>query len=207
MQYEKLDLYGGAITSQFPAGLVDASNLRQIPDNQELFLTPSENTTDYSQLNKNDSIIVELMEKLDTTTDQEAILEHFKEISQINASGNEWRLLSTQSVESSIDSAYISIGLEPARKWGRDESKGKDFTPTLVVILGLIRINKVETDLLVTYNLMIDNKKELTDLEKVVDQGDFKLDNNDASKRIILGTQVVETALKNMKVEEWSLFG
>lgn len=36
----KYDLFGGAITVDLPPGLIDASDLRQVPDTQEVFLSP-----------------------------------------------------------------------------------------------------------------------------------------------------------------------
>ncbi|KAL3461389.1 hypothetical protein BJX64DRAFT_260970 [Aspergillus heterothallicus] len=39
--YTSKDLYGGAIKAVIPQGWLDASDLRQIPDHQELFLSPT----------------------------------------------------------------------------------------------------------------------------------------------------------------------
>ncbi|KAI8622709.1 hypothetical protein BC830DRAFT_1052748, partial [Chytriomyces sp. MP71] len=45
-------LFGGAISLLLPNGYVDASQLRQVPDNQEVFVSSTDNS----------SIIVELLE-------------------------------------------------------------------------------------------------------------------------------------------------
>ena len=39
--YESKELYGGAITAQLPSDYIDASDLRQIPDHQEVLLSPT----------------------------------------------------------------------------------------------------------------------------------------------------------------------
>ncbi|GAA5974488.1 hypothetical protein JCM11641_003251 [Rhodosporidiobolus odoratus] len=46
------DLYGGAIVSSLPTDYVDASDLRQIPDTQEVFLSPDSDV----------SLIIEVLE-------------------------------------------------------------------------------------------------------------------------------------------------
>jgi hypothetical protein len=72
------DLFGGAITAVLPSRLIDASyvltlsyefylpffsNIRQIPDTQEVFLYPESNV----------SIIVEILERVAPTTFAESI--------------------------------------------------------------------------------------------------------------------------------------
>jgi len=207
VEFEKKELYGGAITTHIPRGLLDASELRQIPDTQEVFLNPSENTTDYTQLNKDDSIIVDLMERLDGE-DTEAIREHFSEISALNDTSNSWKLVSIDDVSNKLNSkAYIGTGVEPAMKWGRDESKGLDYKPTLVVVLGIIRLKKVDTDVLVTQNVLISDKDELKDLSVLESAGSEKDEGNKAAKRIELAKSVIKEAISNLVVEDWNLFG
>ncbi len=207
IEFERKELYGGAIVTKVPVGLIDASDLRQIPDTQEVFLNPSENTTDYTQLNKDDSIIVDLMERIDGD-DTEAIREHFSEISALNDTSNSWKLVSIDDVPNKLNlKAYIGTGVEPALKWGRDESKGLDYKPTLVVVLGIIRLKKVDTDVLVTQNVLISDKDELKDLEKLQGAGSSESEENRAAKRISLAKTVVKEAISNLTVEDWNLFG
>lgn len=207
VSFEKKELYGGAITTEIPGGLLDASDLRQIPDTQEVFLNPTENTTDYSELNKDDSIIVDLMERIDGA-DTDAIKEHFSEISALNDASNSWKLASIEEIENNLESkAYIAVGVEPALKWGRDESNGSDYKPTLVVVLGIIRLEKVDTDVLVTQNVLISDKDELKDLVILESSGTTDSDSNKAHKRIELAKSVVKQAVSELKIEDWNLFG
>ncbi|CAM9016856.1 unnamed protein product [Wickerhamomyces anomalus] len=207
IEFERKELYGGAIVTKVPVGLIDASDLRQIPDTQEVFLNPSENTRDYTQLNKDDSIIVDLMERIDGD-DTEAIREHFSEISALNDTSNSWKLVSIDDAPNKLNSkAYIGTGVEPALKWGRDESKGLDYKPTLVVVLGIIRLKKVDTDVLVTQNVLISDEDELKDLEKLQGAESSESEENRAAKRISLAKTVVKEAISNLTVEDWNLFG
>lgn len=99
MKFVSQPLYGGAIATNIPAGLLDASTIRQIPDTQEVFLNPSTNDTDLSQLSKDDTIIIELLEKIDKG-DKESILEHLSELGNLNSVGeNEWQLVKYEKVE------------------------------------------------------------------------------------------------------------
>ncbi|CCH41013.1 Ran guanine nucleotide release factor [Wickerhamomyces ciferrii] len=204
VSFETKELYGGAITTQIPKGLIDASDLRQIPDTQEVFLNPSENTKDYTILHKDDSIIVDLMERIEGE-DLEAIKEHFSEIAALNDSSNSWKLFAVDQTSNKLNTkAYIAIGLEPAMKWGRDESKGLDYKPTLAVVLGIIRLDKVETDVLITQNVLISDKEELQDLEKLTDLSD---EQNKAAKRISLADGIVKQAINTLEIKDWNLFG
>ncbi|KAN0077346.1 hypothetical protein V8E55_011201 [Tylopilus felleus] len=69
------ELFGGAIVAQFPINLIDASDLRQIPDNQEVFLYPD----------SNDSIIIEILQRVSQPNDVEAVKFHFEALAHDNA--------------------------------------------------------------------------------------------------------------------------
>ncbi|ORY77725.1 hypothetical protein BCR37DRAFT_394817 [Protomyces lactucae-debilis] len=58
----KVDLYGGAMSAELPAELIDASDLRQVPDYQECFVHP---------VHKDQSLIIEL---LDINDDEEGVI-------------------------------------------------------------------------------------------------------------------------------------
>ncbi|CDK26517.1 unnamed protein product [Kuraishia capsulata CBS 1993] len=207
MEFEKVELYGGAITASIPAGLLDASTLRQIPDTQEVFLNPSTNTTDYHKLHKDDTIIFDLMERVDVGTgnDSNCVELHLAEIANLNgADQNEWTTIESTFVDLpkfQSDNAYLAVALEPARKWGR----GEDLNPTLVVVLGIVRILKTSTDLLVTINVPISSKDELRDLFALIENN--VQSGNLAQKRIDTAKGVVSKTLETLNVEDWSLFG
>lgn len=72
-------LYGGAISVQLPAGLLDASNIRPVPDTQEVFVsaTPDSLVT---------SVIVDLLECVDADTLDGIIEAQAAELGLISAS-------------------------------------------------------------------------------------------------------------------------
>lgn len=52
------ELFGGAITTVVPESFVDASNFREVPDNQEVFVSMSDEDADVS-------IIVDILERVE----------------------------------------------------------------------------------------------------------------------------------------------
>ena len=60
----KQSLWGGAITTEIPEGLLDASDFRQVPDTQEVFVPGAEaDDTSLTGVRVNDSIIFDLIER------------------------------------------------------------------------------------------------------------------------------------------------
>ncbi|MBW0524862.1 hypothetical protein O181_064577 [Austropuccinia psidii MF-1] len=70
---KEFDLFGGSIKISLPKNLVDASQMRQVPDEQEVFVSP-----DSSNL----SVIVEVLEAVDPDNDSE-----FLQLNQTQSSG------------------------------------------------------------------------------------------------------------------------
>lgn len=73
MSLKANDLFGGALSVLLPSNAKDISDLRQIPDNQEVFAHP---VTDQS-------IIIEILEYVDKD-DEEAIRTHFSDLASDN---------------------------------------------------------------------------------------------------------------------------
>ncbi|WWC95141.1 hypothetical protein V866_001995 [Kwoniella sp. B9012] len=113
-------LFGGAISLDLPADYIDASDLRQIPDNQEVFLSSTSDT----------AIVLEVLgmveDGLASTDLWEAIKFHFSSIAHDNASLHSTIL--TPPPSSSIPS-------QPS-----DESSAT--TPQPVILGGTQRIHK-----------------------------------------------------------------
>jgi hypothetical protein len=205
---EKKELWGGAITTQLPRGLLDASDFRQVPDTQEVFLPGMDATeTTPETLQTNDSLIFDLMERIDGD-DLEAIKEHFTEISTLNGASN-WELFRITKGENELGAqSYVCVALEPALKWGKSESEDPEHKPALAVVLGIVRLAKVHTDLLVTYNAHFSDIQELEALEFLHHvQDEDQIAKNIAYERIVHASSVVEGVINNMKVEDWGLFG
>jgi hypothetical protein len=70
MAFTNTPLYGGAITLDLPSNFADASQIRQIPDHQEVYL----DSNGYS------SIVVEILEYVEKSNDEEALQYHFGDL-------------------------------------------------------------------------------------------------------------------------------
>mmetsp|Transcript_65380 Transcript_65380/g.116335 ORF Transcript_65380/g.116335 Transcript_65380/m.116335 type:complete len:190 (-) Transcript_65380:1069-1638(-) len=67
--------YGGAITGAIPPGYIDASDIRQVPDNQEVFIDPQTDAC----------IIIELLSLTPNVSLEDLAPYHFKELAKENA--------------------------------------------------------------------------------------------------------------------------
>ncbi|EIN03631.1 Mog1p/PsbP-like protein [Punctularia strigosozonata HHB-11173 SS5] len=139
------DLFGGAITAVIPTRLIDASDLRQVPDTQEVFLCPDSDV----------SIIFEILERVQPDDPQDAAKFHFDSVAHDNSA-----------LSSSVDSVFVSsspsagndtpspvtlIGNQLVAKFNRT-------TPDRVrILLALYRVQRpnVNIDFVVTCNVPI----------------------------------------------------
>ncbi|KAJ3317725.1 hypothetical protein HDV06_001279 [Boothiomyces sp. JEL0866] len=128
-QWQERPLFGGAIKSIIPHTFIDASETRQIPDNQEVFLDPNSNT----------SIIIEILEPTGLPLLQSG-LKHFELLAQDNEA--ETFSITTQN---QVDAnKLVLVGRQKVAKFN---STVKD---DIVVYLGLV-VEK-DTEILITMN-------------------------------------------------------
>lgn len=220
-RFRPVQLYGGAIDVQLPLDFIDASDFRQVPDTQEVFVN-----TEYD-----DSIVFDLMERFEAASDEEALKEHLNEISDINGADpgsqlvqlySETHALTQPKIKAKSSPAYITVAIEPAKKWGRttelvqdpNDPNEKLKEPVLVLILALIRIESVATDLLITYNTPITTVGDLNKLQKVFadqkkpDQKNLYVSSIfELPPRIEAGITGIREAIDTLEIEDWSLFG
>ncbi|KAI3610745.1 ran guanine nucleotide release factor [Moniliophthora roreri] len=145
-----LSLFGGAVTANAPSNLLDASDVRQVPDTQEVFLFPDSSV----------SIIVEILERVKPTQYSDAIkfsLSHtwvfhfdslahdnnavFEQIDSVNIIANDR--------SDKTPSAITLSGVQRVSKFNRtqpDEVK---------ILMALYRVEEKAIDLVVTFNVPV----------------------------------------------------
>ncbi|CAF1215886.1 unnamed protein product [Rotaria sordida] len=74
----KRPLFGGAIQAFLPEGAIDASSIRIVPNNQEVFM----------HVQSDQSIIIEILERVDEVSDENAIKYHFDALAEANDANN-----------------------------------------------------------------------------------------------------------------------
>ncbi|WAR15454.1 MOG1-like protein [Mya arenaria] len=163
-------LFGGAFSLELPVNRNDMSVVRQIPDNQEVFAHPQ---TDQS-------LIIELMEEVETQQpDEHAIKTHFEDLATVNGSASS-NIIQTEEItpnEISLHEAgscWYILGEQSIAKF-------KETAKNLVQIhMGLIRVPKYSTDVLITLNDPINISTESSSHHAVPtsavrwNSGDFK---------------------------------
>ncbi|OAA59651.1 Mog1/PsbP, alpha/beta/alpha sandwich [Niveomyces insectorum RCEF 264] len=138
-------LFDGAIVAELPANFADVSKLRQVPDNQEVFIDKDGYT----------SIIVEICERFGSAgssaeIDGEALTVHLEDLVGDDAdSVKVWNTTETEFSQLPAGTpAYTLIATQTPH---RGHAAGTpDFT---AIILTLVRLESEATDILITVNV------------------------------------------------------
>lgn len=130
------DLWGGAIQATAPVDLIDASDLRQVPDNQEVFLYPDSSI----------SIVAEILQSVEPTDLSEAIKFHFDSL----AHDNDAKSSTVLAIEKIADlDITILKGEQVVPKFNKVE-------PDLVhILMALRRVEGKNIDIVVTFNVPV----------------------------------------------------
>ncbi|KAF2704244.1 Mog1p/PsbP-like protein [Pleomassaria siparia CBS 279.74] len=142
MSFASTPLYGGAITVDLPTGFIDASNIRQVPDHQEVWL----DNNGYS------SLVFEILQRVDKT-DEEALQYHFADL--VDGTGDSTNLLEQgRAVLGKMGSislhtlTFIQTPAPPA-----PDARPKKEPEFVSIHLLLLRLAAQSTDLLITINV------------------------------------------------------
>ncbi|TPX18136.1 uncharacterized protein E0L32_002645 [Thyridium curvatum] len=191
--YRNTPLFGGALSVELPDNFADVSKLRQVPDNQEVYIDKDGFT----------SIIFEICERVGPSgssaeIDGRALTTHLEDLVGSDVETTKvWNTTDTQFSRLDEDiPAYTLIATQtPKPDPGKDATSSPDFT---AIILTLLRLEKESTDILVTIN--VPHIKGEYDEEEV----DLEL-----GKQGQLIGDAVEFAAKiwdTFRVNDWNLF-
>jgi len=189
-------LFGGAIATTFPVRFQDVSNIRQVPDHQEVFVDPE----------RDESLIVELLDlKLDVADHgsatwflqdlaREQDAEGFTVIEQsgvFEAEGLRYR-----NMPGVITTAIGQMAISKGRQ-------GREAQNIVKVYLANLRLKEVGTDVLITaYEPVLINP--LSESASTVGAG---LAVPAAQTGRMPMDEVFKLAVSTFKVNDWSLFG
>jgi len=147
-EYINTPLFGGAITCDLPAKFADVSKLRQVPDNQEVWIDQDGFT----------SIIFDITERVGGSgsgpeVDGRAMTTHLEDM--VGSDIDTVKIWNTAETEfSNLEPgtpAYTLISTQTPRvNQSRDSTSAPDFT---AIILTLLRLEKAKTDILITINV------------------------------------------------------
>lgn len=137
-------LFGGALSATIPPGAQDISELREIPDNQEVF----------AHRDTDQSLIVELLDYQSHVDNEDAVKYHFEDVAGSNKASDPGtsEVQSIQSVPKAelalhqCSSAWLLTGAQLVSKFN-EEAKN-----TVNIHMCLFRLPQFSTDILVTFN-------------------------------------------------------
>jgi len=192
--YKATPLYGGALVCELPSNFDNISAIRQVPDNQEVFVDRNGFT----------SIIFDITERVGSTSDTgpeadaSALKTHLEDI--VDDDKDTLRVWNTTETKfSRLDSSIPAYTLIATTVSVGDRKKSSSAEPDFTaLILTLLRLEKEKTDLLVTVS--VPHMKGQYDEEEV----DLEL-----GKQGELIGDAVEYASKiwqTFKVKDWGLF-
>ncbi|KAI9827634.1 MAG: hypothetical protein M1819_006923 [Sarea resinae] len=185
----KVELFGGAITVDIPNGFADVSNIRQVPDHQEVYI----------DVNGYTSIIFEItehVEKDQASTDEEAIKYHLDDIAE--EPGDRLEIWSLDSVRfEKIAPSYSSYTILATHKPQQQPQRPPNPQHT-TILLTLLRLPEKKTDILITINI------PYIPSEAAREQIDFEAGN--FGSHVEAMKEVRERVLKSFEIRDWGLF-
>ena len=200
------ELYGGAITiSKLPNSFIDISQIRQVPDTQEVFINQLSSHNDSHDVSGSfdHSFIIDLLERVDPIDYQEAIHLHLPDIvpPHVHNQPIEQIKQQQQQEEDNEDDddgiiRYFSfVQFKPQYK----KSDPNESPKQIITLICLIRLEKVDTDVLLQYIIPLKSENENVNVNF---EGSTKVDkivkeSYDLFKKIAL----------SFTVKDWNLFG
>lgn len=179
-------LYGGAITiKQLPASFIDVSHIRDVPDTQEVFINE---TSTHTSGKLDQSLIIDLLEKVDPIEYQEAMHLHLQDIVPDHVINQPLEEIERDG----IVRFFSFVNFKP--EYRRIEP---DSPKQIITLLCLIRLNKVDTDVMLQY--IIPLKEEHADINF---NGDSETD-----KFIQESYKLFKEIGQSFTVRDWNLFG
>lgn len=180
-----VELYGGAISSEVPSDAIDVSTFRQIPDTQEVYLL--EKPTGLDQ-----SLIFDLLVRVDAESLAEVVAVHLDDILDGPAS-------QIAPIESFTN---VHLGCETHSFLVKPgPTKVESSEAKLFMLLVILRIEKVETDVVVTMNVPVEMAEVTAEtFQKELD------DILSGTSTIGSAYSVIKTASSSLRVLDWALF-
>lgn len=130
-----MKLFGGAITADIPRTMLDASDLREVPDHQELFVGTSNG--------QNASLIIELLETVDKPTLLDSLAYHIEELHRVSSTED-------TDLKKAVEIEQCMLGQHETVMRVDLLTHGEKIT---TIIFALFQMKQFNTDVLVTCTL------------------------------------------------------
>mmetsp|Transcript_14795 Transcript_14795/g.14894 ORF Transcript_14795/g.14894 Transcript_14795/m.14894 type:complete len:248 (+) Transcript_14795:100-843(+) len=177
----KRGLFGGAITIMLPSSFQDVSVIRQVPDNQEVYV---DSLSDMS-------VIIELLEHEPTVSNEHCARYFFQELAAFNQAADivvekEQVMRADSDLIPSLPPAYprcTLVGRQTVKKFSRD-SLSPSPPDEIRIYLVVLRLIAVGTDLLLSLNAPLAQ----------------------SSSSSLSAEDLVRATVNSLEIHNWSLF-
>ncbi|KAM5539079.1 hypothetical protein V8D89_007302 [Ganoderma adspersum] len=171
------DLFGGTITANLPTELIDASDLRQVPDTQEVLLSPISGI----------SIIIEVLKSVSASDIREAAGVHFDALAHDNDATSK----SVHQIEVVLNGSDGATP-DPVLLYGTQSVQkfNSKTTDEVRILLALFRVKDKNIDLVMTMNIPMTS----------VDGGAVSESDWTAAKGVF------DIAAKSLRIVDYALF-
>ncbi|GJX22500.1 probable ran guanine nucleotide release factor [Tanacetum coccineum] len=189
-------LFGGAISTNFPLRFEDVSNIREVPDHQEVFVDPA----------RDESLIVEILELKDDVADNGSATWFLQDLAiEQSADGTivtdqsavfEAPGLRYRNMTSVITTATAQMAISKGRQ-------GRETQNLVKVYLANLRLKGVQTDILITaYEPVFINP--LSESANAVGAG-ATVPAAESGRTPM--AEVFKQVVSTFRVNDWNLFG
>ncbi|KAF2211982.1 hypothetical protein CERZMDRAFT_97900 [Cercospora zeae-maydis SCOH1-5] len=192
--FKPVELFGGAITAEIPTGWEDVSQIRQVPDTQEVFL----HTEGFS------SMVFDILERVSppaiaSDDDVEALKFHLSDIIDSKPDAAASTILQTATEFPLVKMPETKCWSLVARVPAGEKMRGRANEPKggVCVFVVLVRLENVQTDFVVSVNLPV--MREGTG----ADMGDTA----EVEGLLETGKKMRERVVGSLQVKDWGLFG
>ncbi|KAH6637681.1 hypothetical protein C7974DRAFT_146281 [Boeremia exigua] len=183
MSFTATPLYGGAITVDLPSNFADTSQIREVPDHQEVYL----DTNGYA------SIVVEILEYQEKGSDDEALQYHFADLVDEEDSTN--ILEQGHAVMAKLNNKPVYT-LKFIQTPPPDTNPGRKVPEFVYIHLMLLRLKEQGTDLMVSVNI----PHYPGEYEK------SKNGEDEVTPLMKEGELMKDKILESFEIKEWGLF-
>lgn len=201
-QIKTLSLFGGAIASCIRMDFVDASHFREVPDNQEVYVSMTSGN--------NVGVIFDIAQRVEAPSgpsDMDAVDYHFEDVAvEPDRTAKIWNKRSIHFPHLSDKPAYQVIGTVSARS----TEQATDPPTFTAIIMSILRLKEQTADIVITVNVPFD-KPEVVRSERCIASPTYTgsdIDPENGAKSMLLeyGMKVSQEIIDGFQIFDFGLF-
>ncbi|KAL9096421.1 MAG: hypothetical protein Q9165_001418 [Trypethelium subeluteriae] len=184
-----IELFGGAIIADYPTTFIDVSDLRQVPDHQEVYIDANGLT----------SIVVDILERPSSEIckdDEEAALYHLKDITDDLDLTHTKVWAAGASRISKVPDAYPVLSISATGPVSNLQNSAHQKCTSILLVL--LRLEEKQTDIVITINVPHEPGSRETE---VIDPANGRLE-----PLLEAASGYRERILASFEIKDWSLF-